>query len=349
MKKIFLVPGLFLSTASTFCQTVFFTSPATFNKDQLSPFYASLSLQGNYVLYNAPDYKLYAYAKDSGQLAWSFDLQYKSNLAPFLIGDSSLWANSKNGVVQLRLSTGFLQKDKFPFYTIESQPHNKNGLVYGTGIYDGGCLFAYDPVKDSLLWYRFLAHGISVTPYYQSDRIIANAEGDNWLELSYSGKLKDAACDTIAVNFPSELPCAKTIEALHPEAKAMDKKVARKIRAGEHDNPYIVHGSQQTFVINNSIFYVLDKKQKQLCAVHLDSLLIQDDERGGSGDAAVLQHSNDSVWVLFREQLLVYNWKQKRSIKTIDLQKWSPHQVALQEKKLWLISRKDGRLYGITL
>ena len=83
---------------------------------------------------------------------------------PFFSGNY-IWAtNGDKKVIMLEPATGTLLKT-LPVSTIETQPFLKNDILYFTGLYDGGCLIAYDMKTDSVLWKRFLAHGYSKTPY----------------------------------------------------------------------------------------------------------------------------------------------------------------------------------------
>ncbi|RYZ51081.1 MAG: hypothetical protein EOO14_18465 [Chitinophagaceae bacterium] len=179
-------------------QTVFFTSQQSF-PNKASAFYSSLAQNDSLLLFNAKDYKLYAYEKATGRQLWVYNLGWQSNVAPFFAG-TSVWANTANGAsVQLDLKGKEVKS--FPF-SIETQPVLKSNTLYTTGIYDGGCLIAYNLAADSIAWKRFLAHGCSRQPYYFGDKIIANAEGNHWLEMTYDGRLKNSACETEEHSYP---------------------------------------------------------------------------------------------------------------------------------------------------
>lgn len=348
MKKFFSTLCLLLLLNLSYAQTVFYTSPVTYTKEELYSFYSSLSLQGGYILYNAPDYKLYAISAATHKEEWSYDLNYRSTISPFLVSDSSLWANSSNGVVQLSLRDGALQKNDFPFASIATKPFVQNNLLYATGIYEAGCLFAYDMQKDTLLWHRFLAHGVSVKPYYQKDVIIANAESDNWLEVAFSGKLKEASCDTQQVDFPGEYSCVKNFTAITHDGRMIKDKLAEKFAMAGDIHSSVVQVKGKTLVLGDNTFYVLGDKLKIKSKVDLPSLLPENAVPLEYGDSEIIKESADTVWILYSDHVIEYNWAKKKMVKIIDLQKFTPKKVVVNEKEIWLISRTDGKLYGMS-
>jgi outer membrane protein assembly factor BamB len=188
MKQCLILCLALFFTLSGTTQQVFFKSAQAFDKEMLADFYGSITLQGNLLLFNATDFQLYAYDANTGSHKWSYKLNRKSNIPPFPV-QNRIWANSKDEVVQLDTATGALVK-KLTLTSLLTKPVVKGDIVYATGIYDGGCLYAYDMMSDSVLWKRYLAHGCSVEPYYLSDKIVANREGSDWIEIAYSGRLK---------------------------------------------------------------------------------------------------------------------------------------------------------------
>ena len=65
--------------------------------------------------------------------------------------------------------------------------------------------------------------------------------------------------------------------------------------------------------------------------------------------AKILKADDANVWVLYNNKLLVLQYKKQKLLQTIDLQSWLPHQAVLDGNRLWLISKNDGLLYGLTL
>src|SRR5690606_18258348 len=109
MKNIIAVIIIISCSVISNAQTVFFKSHKTFSAENVKDFYASISIKDDLVLFNAPDYQLYAYDKNSGKLVWTFDLQRKSDIPPFFVADY-IWVNSKDGTLQLDKATGKINR-----------------------------------------------------------------------------------------------------------------------------------------------------------------------------------------------------------------------------------------------
>jgi outer membrane protein assembly factor BamB len=190
LKKYFFTLTIFLLIGSaSFSQKEFFRSQQVFKEGILDKFYSSITIHDSIILFNANDYHLYAYNKNNGSLKWSYKNNYKTSVPVFVADNIIYTAASKNGeqqAVQLSLADGKLIKE-LPFGPLQTKPIVKNGILFGTAIYNYGCIIAYDLQKDTVAWSRFIAHGLSRQPYYLANKILANAEGDNWVELGYDG------------------------------------------------------------------------------------------------------------------------------------------------------------------
>lgn len=339
-----------LFTLHSIClsQNIFFRSSQTFSKDDLQQFFASIALNENHVLFIAPDFKLYSYKKD-GTPAWSAELGYKTNISPFIV-QNRVWVNtSKNrqrAVKQFNLETG--AELKSPGITeILTQPIIRNGIMYATGITDLGAIFAYDLSADSLIWQKFIAHGCSTTPYYREDRITANAEGYYWIDISYTGKMNDPKCEDTTETFPSELPCARTFHILTHDGRELSETQAKKLTIDCSDNlPVIQHYLDKTFILHCNQLSILGNKLKQKAKINLDQIVPQA-ELEENALSQILEIDAENIWIAYGNYLFQYNYKKSKPGKTIDLSEWEPHQVLKDGRKLWLISKKDGLLYGI--
>ena len=249
---------------------------------------------------------------------------------------------------ELDAATGELVKE-IGMEIIYTKPIIRNGIMYATGISNGGCVFAYDLRSDSLLWERFLAHGCSVRPYYRQEKIMANAEGDNWLEMGYDGKLSDRGCDDSSVVYPSGLRCAQSFAALtHDGLKIDGKKSAKWIDGDAYIKPVIAYSSRHTFILQDAQLVIIGNKLRQKARILLSSLSDKI-ETGHEGLASILTADDEKVWIACSNQLILYNHKNKKLEKSFDLSEWEPHQLEMDHDKLWLISKKDGLLYGISL
>ncbi|MCG2612875.1 hypothetical protein LZZ85_01240 [Terrimonas sp. NA20] len=342
MKHLFVSLSL-LFVLPVFSQEIVFTSAQTFSKEDMNSFYSSVAINADLVLFNANDFKLYAYRKD-GTLAWETSINRKSNIPPFFV-DNSIWVNgneNRNTYIRvLSRSDGTLKKTtSFEMWTT---PMIRNGVLYSTGISKGGCVFAYDLRADSLIWERFIAHGISQKPYYQSGKIIANAEGDNWLELDYEGRLIDPQCEDSTVSFPSELKCVKTFDLLTHDGIPVSGKKAERLMA----NDAITRNStSHTFFLQNDKLIILGNKLREKASIRLDAWF-KDKEFDEYAIKSIIETNDEKIWLLLNNHVISYNHKAKKLETQLDLSNWEPHQVVIDEDRIWFISKKDGLLYAV--
>ena len=319
-------------------QEVLFKSNQSFTPEQMDGFYSSFRISGNWIIYNAADYKLYGYDVRSKDLKWSYELNRKSDIAPFVVNEQ-VWANAKDKVIKLDLGSGQWVKD-LPIASVATEPFLLNGKLFCTGIYDGGKLFEFDPAADSVLWSRFLAHGSSAQPFYLKNRIVANAEGNSWLEFDYSGKFLSAPCD-VETTWPSENPCVKKFIALSHDGKEITENFAAKLGLGEASRFYLPH---KTFLLCEKRLVILGDGLKVLMNRELKD--VSDELLGEYGsDLKILNATEDKIWIYESDRIIEYNYRLKKFVRSMDLDEWSPHQVSVDADKVWLISKKDGLLY----
>lgn len=349
MKRSIFFGVAFLCTAISHSQSVFFKSSQTIEQRHLAPFYSSVTLHDSLVLFNAVDYQLYAFDGNSGAEKWSYNLGRKSDAGPFICGNLVFATNGSSEVVLLDPATGTLLKT-LPVSSVETQPYEKNGIVYFTGLFDGGSLIAYDPQADSVLWKRFLAHGVSVRPYYLADRIVANAEGDNWIEVRYDGILTDPDCDEGAApgDFPSQLPCARQFIARTHDGKEIQGKLANRLGIDADNLPVMAYASKHSFIIQEGTLTILGNNLKIKASLSL-ATLAGDLAEDTDARSTILAAGNETITLLFSNHLLTYDHHTKKLLKSVDLTHWAPHDAVMAGNKLWLISGKDGGLYGIEI
>jgi hypothetical protein len=344
---------LLSAAAVLFClfthgQKVVFQSMQSYTQEQLADLYASIAVQGNLLLFNAPDYNLYAYDKSTGALKWTTALGWKSNTPPFFVQDYILANNQEEQVVRLDTATGKLVKT-LPFWNIASPPLLKGGLLYTTGIYEAGNLIAYDPAADSVRWYRFLAHGYEHAPYYQADRIWANGEGDTWLELDYGGRILSPACDTAEAGAPWPPSCSQAFLALTHDGKKITAPWAKELGLSEYDRPQVGYTPRATLLLGEGTLHTIGKGLKRKASTPLHTLLPEDVEEDALSAQHLLKTEGDSVWLLYNHRLMVYDFRHKRLLRCVDLSAWQPHSPLLDEDRLWFVAQKDGRLYGVVM
>jgi outer membrane protein assembly factor BamB len=344
MKQLLLCTQILAALASS-AQEVFFQSKQSFTQKQQASFFSAIALQDSLLLFNAGDYHLYAYDKNTGQQKWVYFLGRKSNVGPYFAGNY-IWANTNESeAVQLSLTGTKVRELPFSLLT---QPLVRGNILYATGIYNVGSIVAYDIAADSVLWDRFLAHGCSRQPYYFADKVIANAEADAWLEMNYDGKLKTDDCQSEEHRFPSELSCAEHFAALTHDNKRIDGHLAVKLYADSDNQRDVFTTAKNTFILAGGQLSILGNRLKKLSTETVYSLAgeIEMDEYSTT---KILAADAATVWMLYNNKLIAYNYKKHSMVKMTDLEKWDPHQALLDGNRLWLISKKDGLLYGLTL
>jgi outer membrane protein assembly factor BamB len=136
MKRSLLFCTALLCSGISYSQTVFFKSSQTYSPEQKMAFFASVNMNDSLVLFNAPDFQLYTFNKNSGEQKWLYKLERKSDFPPFFSGNY-IWAtNGDKKVIMLAPATGTLLKT-LPVSTLATQPFFKNGILYFTGLYGG--------------------------------------------------------------------------------------------------------------------------------------------------------------------------------------------------------------------
>ncbi|WP_131494738.1 PQQ-binding-like beta-propeller repeat protein [Flavobacterium enshiense] len=345
MRHLFLLM-FFLMGFNSKAQTEFFASKISFSERNLSDFYSSIAVDSSQVYFNANDYRLYAFDKKSGNENWQFYLANKSNKAPFIYKQTVL-ANEhvsqySDKSSQLDSKTGIaIQELKID--EILTTPLFKDSIMYCTGLYEGGAIIAYNLNKNEVLWSRFIAHGSSIRPYYLKDKIIVNAEGDNWFELDYDGKLIDNSCKYKSTFNDGSEVCAKNFKRLTHNQKELSENYFNN-----DDNVDIKYGKDKTILLSGNELIFINNRNKVSKKVDLDQTL----EFPEGSDAyneykSIVKADDNVVWVFYQNLLAVYDLKKNAIIQTIDLTKWNPHRLVADKNDLWLVSRNDGQLYGI--
>ena len=346
MKYFCLLLTAFAASFTLSAQKVFFKSAQTFTAEELKPFYASIAIQDDLLIFNANDYKLYAYNKNTGAPKWTQQLNWKSDIAPFFAGNT-IWANGKNEVLQLDTATG-KRINTLDIERFDTQPIIINNVLYGTGIYEAGCLFAYDLRTDTMRWSRFIAHGIAQTPYYLPNHVIASIEGDSWIEVDYQGKYVNAACETREEDEDPETTCYKTFLTRTHDGMEIKGRLAHKIDKSGYGMEQVFYTPEKTFILNKNRLYVFGNKLQLQLEKELEKLSPKVELTYGS-TAKIIKADNQQVWLHLGNYILQYNYLKKKAMQTINLEAWLPHQLLLDGNHLWLVSGKDGLLYGLTL
>jgi hypothetical protein len=329
-------------------QSEFLNSKIQFSEMQLSNFYSSFSIDSSQVYFNANDYYVYAYDKKSGVLNWSYYTGSKSNKAP-KSNQNSVFVGKhiseyENKCMQLNAKTGdTIQTLKIE--ALNTQPFFRDDLMLCTAIKPeiGGAVLAYDLKKNAVVWQKFIAHGVSTQPYYLKDKIIANAEGDNWFELDYNGKLLDTTCKNKTDIFVADIKCIRNFKYLTHNQKELSGSYF-----DEDAVVKIAYAKDKTILLAENKMLIINNKNKIDKEIKLEEVLTLDDEQV-SNYFEILKVEENTVWFFTHNILTIYDFKSGKVLKTYDLVKWNPHQVILDNDTLWLISSVDGELVGLKI
>lgn len=336
----------------TNAQTEFFHSKINFSENQLDNFYSSISMDSTQIYFNANDYKVYAYDKKTGILNWSYYAANKSNNAPksyqnFVFIEKHI-SEYENKCVQLNSKTG----DTIQTLLIESintKPVFVENIMYFTGIDAaiGGAVIAYNLKKNNVIWEKFIAHGVDKQPYYLKDKIIANAEDDNWFELDYNGKLLDTTCEYKANLFVENIKCVQNFVYLTHDNRGISQYFLQE-HFDDYENLKVSSHSNYTFLLGYSKLIILKDNLKIYKEIEVDQIITLT-ETGNNDLREILKVDNSTVWFFYKNLVVVYDYKKGETIKTFDLSLWRPHQIIYENNNLWLISRNDGEMYGLEL
>lgn len=349
--KFFFFLCLIYST-TTIAQTEFFHSKISFSESNLEKFYSSFSVDSSQVYINANDYYVHAYDKQTGILNWSYYLANKTNNAPIpyqnnLIvnkysienGDKCIQLNSKTGDT---IQTLVIQ-------SINSKPIFKENIMYCTGIDGGigGAVLAYDLKKNNIIWGKFIAHGVDKQPYYLKDKIIANAEEDNWFELDYNGKMVDRACEYKTNLFVEDIKCVQNyIHRTHDNKGISQSFLVESF--GDYENLKVSSNTNYTFLLGDSKLMILKDNLEIDKEIKVEEMVTLP-EKAINGYREFLKIDDNKLFFFYKNLVVVYDYRNYKPIKTIDLSPWRPHQVVLEDTQLWLISKNDGQLVGLKI
>ncbi len=344
LSRLFML--LLLSNLFSYAQTEFFNSKILFSESDLDEFYSAISIDSSQVYYNANNYTVYAYDKNTGVLNWSYYTGYKSNNAPKLNKNNVLVGINNDKWVQLNAKTGdTIQTLKIN--GIETQPFLKGNIMYCAAISSeiGGAVIAYDIEKNEIVWQKYIGHGVSFQPYFFKDKIVVNYENQYWFELDYNGNALDK--DTICYSKNTEPPFEERFCNIHYDVlNQFHKDVAVKNVTIEETKYH--YAKNATVILNGNKLKIINEKNKVKKEIVIDKIitLLETDVNDYS---EILKVEENTVWFMYENILGVYDFKKNKTIKAYDLSSWNPHQVILDGNNVWLISRNDGELVALEL
>ncbi|UOK43638.1 MULTISPECIES: PQQ-binding-like beta-propeller repeat protein [Flavobacterium] len=346
MNKITLFTLFFLSLNLN-AQTEFFTSEIYLSENSKQTFYSAISVSDNYAYFVANDYNLYAFDKKNGSLIWKKYLASKTNMPP-IIHQNTVIANRYLDNSEASIMLDALTGDELKTLSIgpiKTDPFFKDNIMYCTALQDGGNIMAYDLTNNQIVWKKFIAHGVEVQPYFFQDKIVANAEGDNWFEMDYEGKSLDTRCkNKMTLNDDSEI-CVRNFKRLTHNQKEISEKILQQ----DYDFD-IRYEKDKTILLNQNQLTIINNKNKVFRQVVLDEVLEFPETATIENDyKSICQITDNKIWVFYQNLLALYDIESNAVLRTIDLTKWNPHRIAMDGDNLWIISRNDAQLHGIRI
>ena len=346
IRKLIFCIGMFVSNIS-FSQTAFFSTKIEFTKTHLQEFNSAFTVSGNNVIFNANNFTTYCYNKQTGKQVWLYITSRKSNKPPYVYKGNIITAIYQDEVykaVILPLIPG-KSVQTLSIGSVLTDPFFKGDIMYTTALQDGGKLLAYDLKTNKIIWEQFVAHGVEKQPYFLKNKIVANAEGDNWFEMNYAGKFLQTGCKTKAQLFVENIKCVRNFKILTHDDKELTESFLEKY-FGMDAEVKERHSDTKTFLTDGNMLLILGNGKKILKQIdfnQIDSLAIANDYY------KIVEIDNQKFWFLNKAVLTHYDYVADKLIKQYDLSKWEPHQVIIDGRKIWLISAKDGQLYGLNL
>ena len=333
--------------------------------------YASLVMAENTIVFNASDFKLYGIDKTSYKTNWEINTGIKSIKPAILYKDTFFFRNSQSEetrVEQYDLKTGKLLKH-FPFESIATKPHFIGNVMYFTGwrAFDGGKMMAYDLEKNILLWEEYLGDGreIDFQPVYLDSKIIVSAHEGNWYDLDYNGKILDLQTEEYTHNRDGKIFVKKYLFLTHDGKKITEDFLDNQ----EISKPYTTKITKKhTIILSKTDLSVFGNNEKLKLKLKLQSIvpskMSEEEEekllaimRSGSPYVAnehidlgqIIKTDDKTVWFLHENHLVHYDFNKNKLLRDLDLNHWQPHQLILDNRTIWLISKNDGQLYALDL
>lgn len=337
---------LLLVCSNVFSQAIIYKSDFAFDDFRPDGHSGSIIMAGENVLFNASNQKVYSIAKKDGKINWEIDAVTNSEIVPYPYNNTFFYGKHNNGVsrvVQFNLNTGEKIKD-LPLTTLNTEPFFLDNIMYCTALADGGLSVAYNMDENKIIWQKNIGFGVDVKPVYLKDRIIVNAEDDNWFEIGYDGNFLKAKSKK-HIYLDTTQVFVKNYKFLTHDGKEITAGFLKKNKLSDSD--YQSKSIENhTAILTESQLLILGNNRKKVLQLHLEKEFPTDDF---STDTyrSILAFQPESVWFCYQNFLIQYDFVNKKRLRKVDLTKWNPHQVLLENRTIWLLSGNNGQLYGL--
>lgn len=216
--------------------------------------------------------------------------------------------------------------------------------MYTTVLADGGRLVAYHLEENKIIWQKDIGFGVEAQPVYLKDKIIANAEDDNWFEIDYNGNFPKTKSKKYIYLDTTQF-FIKEYKFLTHDGKEVNHEFLKKNKLANYD--YLTKNSEtNTFILTENQLLVLGNNRKTVLKLNLETEF-PIDNFDPDLYTAILTATLENVWFSFQNKLIHYDFKNKKLLRKINLSKWNPHQTLLENRTIWLISKNNGQVYAL--
>lgn len=337
---------LLLVCSNVFSQTIIYKSDFAYDDFKPSGFAGSIIMAGENVLFNASNQKVYSIAKKDGKINWEIDAVTNSEIALYPYNKTFFYGKYHNGVsrvVQFNLNTGEKIKD-LPLTSLNTEPFFLNNIMYCTALADGGLLVAYNMDENKIVWQKNIGFGVDVRPIYLKDKIIVNAEDDNWLEIGYDGNFLNTKSKR-HIYLDTTQMFVNNYKFLTHDCKEITADFLKKNKLSNSDCQ-IKTNDNQTFILSENQLLILGNNKKKVLQLDLEKEFPTDDFSTDSY-RSILALQSESIWFCYQNFLIQYDFIKKKRLRKVDLRYLNPHQVLLENRTIWLLSGNNGQLYGL--
>lgn len=337
---------LLLVVSNVFSQTEIYRSDFMFDVFKSDKIIGSMIVSNNSILLDAPDDTLYSIDKKEGKINWKITSSKKFKTVPYLFDTTFFYGNNEEGlsrVSQFDLNTGKKIKN-LPFLSLKAKPNFFNNIMYCTALEDGGKLMAYDLEEDKIIWQKNIGFGTEIQPVYLKDKIIANAEDDNWFEIDYNGNFLNTKSKK-QIYLDTTQFFIKEYKFLTHDGKEITYDFLNKNRLSNSEYK-IKTTPDNTFILSEKQLLILGNNKKKIVKLDLGTLVSIDSFYSGAY-VEILEVSPENIWFYCQNHLVNYDFRNKNMLRKVDLTKWDAQQIALENRTIWLISNNNGQLYGL--
>lgn len=341
-----LIGLLFFVSFNSFSQSENYRTHIELNTIDSKELLGGLIISGENILFNASNDTLYSIQKESGKINWQTYIGKKSNKSPYIYQNTFFYEcfeNEQTNCYQFDLNTGKKIK-KLSLESLHSKPYFVNQTMFVTALQDGGKMVAYDIKENEIIWQKNIGYGNDFQPIYQKDKIIANAGDDNWFEMDYKGNLLKTKSKIRNYIDTTEV-FVDNYKFLTHDNKAITHKFLVKNNLSNAEIR-VEKNQASTFILSEKQLLILGNNRKKVLQLDLEKLVSMDDF-DPYASSWILETSAESIWFYYQFHLIHYDFKNNKVLRKVNLTKWNAHEVLLENKKIYLISKNDNQLYSL--